>query len=233
MKLTQRKRSGIVLLGIGLVLLLITGILVLIEKSLKETSGTPVLLAVGFILSFWPGLILGVMGTYRLVTKGKEQTIGRATNVDAIWNPNAAGNWSLVFSMAFGSYLLMQNWRALGEPEKASTAQSWFQLSLVLIAVYLGLVFVRANPVVLNGFVVLFFILFVVWYFTVVRPQYIYVKKKFGNSYTRKPWGKAFLVGMAGLVFFIVMVRWFGPECRQIPIWNPLTGQHEFQLRCW
>jgi predicted amidophosphoribosyltransferase len=29
---------------------------------------------------------------------------------NAIWNPNAASNWSLVFTPAFGSYLHARNW---------------------------------------------------------------------------------------------------------------------------
>ena len=37
----------------------------------------------------------------------------------ALWNPNAASSWSLLFSPIFGAYLHMQNWQALGQPDKA------------------------------------------------------------------------------------------------------------------
>lgn len=33
----------------------------------------------------------------------------------ALWNPNAAANWSLLFTPLFGAYLHMLNWRSLGE----------------------------------------------------------------------------------------------------------------------
>jgi len=43
-----------------------------------------------------------------------------ANEAGAIWNPNAAANWSILFTPAFGSYLQMLNWRTLSEPAKAS-----------------------------------------------------------------------------------------------------------------
>lgn len=36
-----------------------------------------------------------------------------------LWNPNAAANWSLLFSPVFGALLQMKNWEALGEDDKA------------------------------------------------------------------------------------------------------------------
>ena len=41
---------------------------------------------------------------------------------NAIWNPNAASNWSIIFTPAFGSYLHALNWRTLGEEEHARSA---------------------------------------------------------------------------------------------------------------
>jgi hypothetical protein len=56
---------------------------------------------------------------------------------NAIWNPNAAANWSLLFSPAFGAYLHMLNWRALGQPGRAASAQHWFLASLTMLLVSL------------------------------------------------------------------------------------------------
>jgi hypothetical protein len=50
-----------------------------------------------------------------------------------LWNPNAAVNWSLLFSPAFGAWLHMKNWEALGEPQKAKAAKTWIVISLGLI----------------------------------------------------------------------------------------------------
>ena len=45
-------------------------------------------------------------------------------NAPPLWNPNAAANWSLLFSPAFGAFVHMKNWQALGEPEKAANAKT-------------------------------------------------------------------------------------------------------------
>lgn len=130
----------------------------------------------------------------------KSQDIG-----PAIWNPNATANWSLIFSPAFGSYLQMLNWRALGEPEKAASSQNWFYVSLGMLVLYVLMgVFIddsKAADGAAQGLGVLFLI---VWYFSAGRAQSKYVKEKLGSSYTRKPWGKALLIGVAAFVGFLI-----------------------------
>ena len=54
----------------------------------------------------------------------------------ALWNPNAAANWSLLFTPAFGAYLHAQNWRAMGEQDRASASMRWLFVGLALLAVY-------------------------------------------------------------------------------------------------
>ena len=49
-----------------------------------------------------------------------DQTQG---NVPKLWNPEAAGGWSLIFNPVFGSILVLMNWQALGEREKIRSAQ--------------------------------------------------------------------------------------------------------------
>jgi zinc-ribbon domain len=123
----------------------------------------------------------------------------------AIWNPNATANWSLIFSPAFGSYLQMLNWRALGEHEKAASSQNWFYVSLGMLAVYVFMgVFMddsKAADVAARG---LGFFFLIGWYFSVGRAQSKYVKEKFGSGYARKPWSKALLIGIAALVGFFI-----------------------------
>ena len=41
-----------------------------------------------------------------------------------LWNPNAAANWSLLLSPAFGAFLHMKNWEELGEPAKAAASKA-------------------------------------------------------------------------------------------------------------
>lgn len=121
-------------------------------------------------------------------------TMTRAATATPIWNPNAAVNWSFLFTPAFGSYLQMLNWRALGEPQKAASARAWFYISLSILPVYLlarvltGL-YTTAQP--------LFVVYLFVWYFASGRRQAKYVKEKLGSDYPRKPWGRP-LLGAAG-----------------------------------
>jgi hypothetical protein len=55
----------------------------------------------------------------------------------AIWNPLAVACWSVVFTPAFGAYLLMRNWQTLGESRQAALARVWFCFSLGLLGVQL------------------------------------------------------------------------------------------------
>ena len=57
----------------------------------------------------------------------------------ALWNPNAAANWCLIFTPAFGAFLNMLNWDALGEGERAASSKRWFAASLVMFGAYLVL----------------------------------------------------------------------------------------------
>ena len=37
----------------------------------------------------------------------------------ALWNPDAAACWSMLFTPLFGTILVIRNWEALGEPKRA------------------------------------------------------------------------------------------------------------------
>lgn len=117
----------------------------------------------------------------------------------ALWNPSAAANWSLLFTPAFGAYLQMLNWRALGEPERAIRARIWFTISVAVSLASLPLAAARwteypGSPIQLATVAVL-----VGWYFAGARDQVRYVKEKFGETYERRPWGKALWAGVAAL----------------------------------
>lgn len=125
-----------------------------------------------------------------------------------IWNPYATANWSLLFSPAFGSYLQMLNWRALGETEKADSARNWFYASLAMLLVYAVVGALLADPQRSKAAAqMLGFIYLLVWYFAAGRSQAKYVKAKFGADYSRRPWGKALLIAVGAFVgYFIVAV---------------------------
>ena len=127
----------------------------------------------------------------------------------AIWNPDAASNWSIIFSPAFGSYLHALNWRTLGEPEKEKSAMGWFYFSLAMIGVYFLMVHIGVfmeKPEEVDGAARGLSILYLlVWYFSAGRVQAKYVKEKFGSSYPRRAWGKPLLIGVAAFIGFFVL----------------------------
>ena len=133
------------------------------------------------------------------------QSEGNNDETTAIWNPNAAANWCLVFSPAFGSYIQAMNWRTLGENGRAKSAMGWFYFSLAMLVVYLVIALYSADeaksgmPVQALGFLYL-----VIWYFAAGRGQAKYVKAKFGKEYPRRGWGKPLMIGVAAIIGYFI-----------------------------
>ncbi len=91
---------------------------------------------------------------------------------NAIWNPNAASNWSLIFTPAFGSYLHALNWRALGEQDKSRSAMGWFYFSLAMLVVYIFMGMFIADEKAADGAARgLGFLYLIIWYFSAARSQ--------------------------------------------------------------
>ena len=117
-------------------------------------------------------------------------------STQALWNPSAAVNWSLIFTPAFGSYLQMINWKALGEPQKAATARTWFYISLGMLILYVA-INVAAHDSSQRSAQPLVLLYLIVWYFAGGRLQAKYVKERFGSIYPKNRWGKTILIGFA------------------------------------
>lgn len=118
-----------------------------------------------------------------------------------IWNPNAASNWSLIFTPAFGSYIHMLNWQALDQPQKAASARVWFYFSLAMLVMYFLMGLFIADAKTADGAARgLGFLYLIVWYFSAGRSQAKYVKAKFGSSYQRRGWGKPLLIGFGAVI---------------------------------
>lgn len=139
--------------------------------------------------------------------KSKLADIGHDGVSPAIWNPNSAANWSLLFSPAFGAYLHMKNWEALGEPLKASAAKVWVLVTLLALAgITLAAAFLP-NPRSLDGVSrTVGLVLLLSWYFSSGRSQAEYVKSRYGKDYPRRSWGKPLLLGCLALFGFFIFV---------------------------
>jgi len=113
----------------------------------------------------------------------------------ALWNPDAAANWSLLFTPAFGAYLHMRNWQALGEPALAASARRWWYASLALLGLNLFASALAARldtePGVMRVVGALFFL---AWYFLSARRQSQALRARPG--YPRKAWDQAVLAAL-------------------------------------
>jgi uncharacterized membrane protein YfcA len=136
-------------------------------------------------------------------------TEGRAT--PALWNPNAAANWSLLLSPVFGAVLHMKNWQALGEPRKASAAKVWV-IAGVIVFVLLALLsaFLPGQKSMDGLSRVIAIALLFGWYFASARHQSAYVKARFGNTYPRKGWLKPLLLAVLAFLGFILSAGLIG-----------------------
>jgi hypothetical protein len=114
------------------------------------------------------------------------------TQQAAIWNPNAAVNWSILFTPLFGAWLHAKNWTALGELDRARKSMRW---------VYFSGMFILASPFLPDkAAAVIGFWLLLVWYSSSGRQQARYVKERLGPDYSRNGWAKP--IGAALLVLF-------------------------------
>ena len=111
-----------------------------------------------------------------------------------LWNPDAAGGWSLLFSPIFGSVLVMKNYQALGEEALARSARNWMFGSIFMLFVT---VFVGGAG----------FAWIIVWYYMLQRKQTQYIKERWGKDYPRRGWGVPLLiaVGALAVVWFLIV----------------------------
>lgn len=118
----------------------------------------------------------------------------------ALWNPSAAANWSLVFSPAFGAYIQMLNWRALGEPRRAAASKRWFIAILCFVGLMGFMGIMRPGTDVGSLSSNLGFIVLIVWYLVSGRSQIKFVKERFGADYVRQPWSRPLVFGLLAVL---------------------------------
>lgn len=128
----------------------------------------------------------------------KAKMIGGSTEAVApqsdgsLWNPNAAANWSVIFSPVFGSYLHAKNWESLGQKDKAKNSMLWVYAGIAVIALS---IFYKPEMAMGAGFVFL-----LAWYFLSAKPQVQYVKEKLNNQYVKKGWRTPILYAIGALI---------------------------------
>jgi hypothetical protein len=124
----------------------------------------------------------------------------------ALWNPNAAASWSLVFSPAFGAFLHMKNWQALGEPAKAAAAKVWIAITLCVLVGFSVLAVFLPNKGIDGLSRSIAFVLLLSWYYASGKPQVAFIKARFGKSYPRRGWLKPLSLAIVALVAFFAVI---------------------------
>jgi hypothetical protein len=116
----------------------------------------------------------------------------------ALWNPNVAACWSLLFSPAFGAFIHARNAEALGRVDEAKANRVWFYVSIAYFGVVLVTTFI---PVIPEGlFRLAGLALLLGWYFSLGKKQIAYVKETWRDGYQRKPWKKPLLIAFGCLI---------------------------------
>jgi hypothetical protein len=133
-----------------------------------------------------------------------EDLRGDAAAAPPLWNPNAAANWSLLFSPVFGAWLHRENWRALGEPEKAAASHKWMVTAMVVLAVQLLVGVFRPSSIGWANLLAVSWLL--AWYFASARGQARLVKERWGTEYPRRPWAKPLLIGVLAYAAWYAIV---------------------------
>jgi hypothetical protein len=123
----------------------------------------------------------------------------QASHAQAVWNPSIAACWSVIFTPAFGSWLLMRNWEALGDLRQAEAARKWFAFSIGLLAVRLlsAAINTRLNSQS-NLLLWVSWGWLLVWWIVAVAPQARLVRARFGADFPRLGWDYALLLALAG-----------------------------------
>jgi hypothetical protein len=118
-----------------------------------------------------------------------------------LWNPNAAANWSLIFSPAFGAILHAKNWTELGDIDKANTNKKWAKGIIIFLLIVM---LIPSIPILDRIIQLVGLILLLKWYFSHGRKQAKYVKEKYGQDYEKKKWGQPILIGIGCFIGYII-----------------------------
>ena len=145
----------------------------------------------------------GKMGetTTQNVQESNEIVAAPSDKEIALWNPMAVGRWSLLFTWAWGAFLVSRNWRALGDAERADRNMVWFYA----IFAYLFMCYFLPNTLEVSqlsskGTLVIY----AIWCYIEVRKQIAIVKERFGDHYQRKTW--AIPLGIGFFIFVLAIL---------------------------
>jgi hypothetical protein len=137
---------------------------------------------------------------------GAESDSKGGENSVLIWGSNAAILWSLLFTPAFGAYIQMRNWQALGQAEKARSSRYWL---VAWIAFIPASTMIAAIDLSAGGDLylreIIWVIFFAVWYFIFAKSQSNHFYNIGYGSFRKRPWMGILIVAFVlnVVVFFL------------------------------
>lgn len=124
----------------------------------------------------------------------------------ALWNPNAAGLWSVLLTPTFGAWLHMKNWQALGDAQKAATSRAWAWGNVAMIVAFAVIGdFLPESTLVEAASRGAGIGLLVGWWLSIGRVQKQLVTARYSEAYPRRGWGKPLGTALLVLVALCVL----------------------------
>jgi hypothetical protein len=124
--------------------------------------------------------------------------------VVALWNPNAAAAWSLLFTPVFGAWLHALNWRALGDTEREKASLAWAVGGAAILVVYLLIDATSYNSHIGDQIERSIEVVFIVaWYLASARAQANLVRDAYAGAYEKKSWRTPLLWALAGFGIYV------------------------------
>lgn len=130
-----------------------------------------------------------------------------ASATPALWNPNAAAAWSLMFGPLFGAWLHMKNWQTMGDSDKAAQNKGWLIGTLCFYVLTLVLTLAFPESKLMDSMQRAAGLgLLIGWYYHVGKWQQATVLARYGKDYPRKGWLKPLGMAVLMLVALVALV---------------------------
>jgi hypothetical protein len=124
----------------------------------------------------------------------------------ALWSPGVAAALAFFFSPFFGALIVMKNWEAMGEHDKARQSKMWAIGTIVFYALMIVSAFMlpETTPDLLFRAAGIGF--FIAWYMVNCKDQKDVVEYRYGKGYPKRSWTKAILIAVGIYLALLVLV---------------------------
>lgn len=125
-----------------------------------------------------------------------------------LFHPRFVCALGFLFTPLLGAMLQARNWEALGQYDEARASRFWGRSALWLIGVYIAMQVIFHDQPIFQGFAIYFIaVMWLAWMVTSGFKQLRYLKAHPNLRYTNRPLGKVITLGVAGWLFYgLVMV---------------------------